>query len=123
MVRNDEPPTETVCEECNYRVDEETEHCPKCGTEDPWVERYKYDWQEDVDLPVVFSFEVYYDNYELWNQFTTAVWGTRLKESHVRGLPESAPQMKYCVFHTYWKLDERLELKGPFLDKKEARET
>jgi hypothetical protein len=121
MVRNDEPPTETVCEECNYRVDEETEHCPKCGAEDPWVERYKYDW-EDVDLPVVFSFEVYHDHYELWDTFTSKVWGTRLKGNQIANVPERAPKMKYTVFQTYWKVDERLNLKGPFLDEKEARE-
>jgi hypothetical protein len=116
-----DPATETVCGDCGHRPDEPNDYCPECGAEGPWEVQYLYDWK-DVDLPVVFSFEHYNDTYGLWHEFTTAVFGTRLGSDEIAHCPGIQRDMKYCVVQTYWKLTENLKVKGPFLDKKEAKE-
>lgn len=117
--------TETVCESCEKpwteRSELEPNYCPSCGEEDPWVEQPCYDW-EDVDLPVVFSYEVYRDHAELWNSFCASVFGKmELRESDIANFPDGVPQMEYLIVDLYFKLTEDLELKGPFEERSKAR--
>lgn len=118
--------TETVCESCGKPWEEqaplEPNYCPSCGEEDPWVEQPMYDW-ENVDLPVVFSEEKYDDHYGLWESFCSQVFDAHeIDSTNIANFPDTFPRMKYSVVEIWWKLDEHLTLKGPFLDKGEARD-
>lgn len=114
--------TETVCTECNWNPDRRTEYCPNCGSEDPWSERSQFDFERDVDLPHVFEMSFYNDTYGLWDEFCHSVWGTRVKSSQIANVPSGVPSMKYCCPSVYYKLDEDLELHGPFMDKGDAKD-
>lgn len=118
---SDEPIKETVCEECEHKPKEETKFCPKCGAEDPWIERNAYEFDED-DLPIVFSFETYNDNWELWGEFYREYFGhSELKGSDIAGMPDDFPSLKYLMADLYFVITENLEVKGPFLEESEAR--
>jgi hypothetical protein len=80
-----------------------------------------YDFEEDVDLPFVFSKEMYDDNYQLWRQFCASAFGVySIDEEDITNLPNGFPKMKYNVFEVYYKIDEKLELHGPFMTEEEA---
>jgi len=118
--------TETVCESCGKEWGERSElepnYCPSCGTEDPWIEQPMYDF-EDVDLPIVFSEEKHDDHYGLWRSFCAQAFGVHeIYSSNIANFPDGMPRMKYSVVEVYWKVTENLKLKGPFLDKDEARD-
>lgn len=117
-----DPLTETLCEECEFSPTSKTPCCPVCGEEDPWTEEVKYDF-DDVELPITFSVEHYDDNHEMWRDFVEAIFGVyELRGSDIANLPDELPSMGYCVVDFYYKLTEDLELKGPFLEKEEARD-
>lgn len=113
---------ETYCTECERVSSATTPHCPDCGAEDPWDERPAYEFNED-DLPFVFSYEVYEDNWKLWRSFCEQYFGSyELKGSDVAGLSEEFPKLKYCVFDVHYVVTEGYELEGPFLSEEDARE-
>jgi len=113
-------PVERRCEECGNPNDT-ADYCPVCGS-DTWESHILYDFERDVDLPVVFPFRVYDDHYGLWNSFCETVWDTRLSGEEIANRPRPGlPRMKYCTFDVYWKLTEDCELTGPFMDREEAR--
>jgi hypothetical protein len=115
-------PKRTECSNCESVDESEPQFCSNCGTEDPWEEVYQYDW-DDVELPVVFSDEAYNDHYGLWYSFCGEVFGHHeLSGDQIANLPDGVPRMKYRVVELYYKLDEDLELHGPFLDRQEVRE-
>lgn len=135
--------TETRCANCGIVNESRPSYCPDCGAEQPWVEKAMYDWERDVDLPVVFSYHVYDDYYELWESFCNEVWGVYgVTGKEIANMPDGLPRMKYFETELWFKLteefvedsesstsevsreerDTKLELKGPFLDKREARE-
>jgi len=116
--------TETVCSECGSEPSQMNNYCGDCGAgPDPWEERDCYDFERDVSLPLVFSSEVYNDTHGLWRDFCSAAFGVyELRGSDIANFPEGVPSMKYQTFMVYYKLDEDLELHGPFLEKSEARE-
>lgn len=113
-------PTEIVCENCGNAGGNQPAYCEECGAEDPWTEEVLYDF-DDVELPMTFSYEVYDDNYGLWDTFCRAAFGTELKSSQIANFPETFPRMKYCMPILHFKLTEEYELKGPYLDKQGAR--
>lgn len=113
---------ETYCTDCGNTSTATTPHCPNCGAEDPWDERPAYQFDED-DLPFVFSYEVYKDNWQLWREFCQAYFGNyELKGSDTAGIPEDFPKLKYCVFEVYFVITESHDLDGPFLSREEAKE-
>jgi hypothetical protein len=112
-------PVERRCDECGNPNDT-ADYCPECGN-GTWERHALYDFERDVDLPVVFPFSAYNDHYELWNSFCEAVWDTRLTAQQIANIP-GLPRMKYSEFEVYWKLTEDCELTGPFMDREEARE-
>ena len=115
-------PTETLCTECGHQPDNEPPNfCPECGN-DEWKSRAKYDFERDVDLPFVFSMEVYSDDYELWREFCYSAFDANLKGKNIANLPNNFPRMKYCTPLLYFKLTEDLDLEGPYLSKQEARD-
>ena len=126
--------TEIVCTECGtpspkggFAVDEEGDvpgvelrYCASGGAgPNPWEEREKYDFKRDVDLPVVFSYHVYDDDYGLWHAFTQEAFGTELRGSAIANLPE-LPSMGFLEAELFFKLTEERKLKGPFLDEETA---
>lgn len=115
--------TETVCGECETSISgTDINYCPVCGAgPDPLVEKNKYDFN-DVDLPIIFSQEQYNDHYRLWDSFCDEAFGERLHGGDIANVPEDMPRMKYNVFSVYYKLDEDLEIHGPFLSEKEAHD-
>lgn len=115
--------TETHCSECGTSPAKKSQYCGDCGAgPDPWEERAEYDFERDVELPMVFSQEKYNDDYNMWRTFCAAAFGVYyLNEEDIANLPNGMPQMKYNVFEVYYKLDENLELHGPYLSKDEAR--
>jgi len=115
--------TETTCENCgNVTTDDPPPpYCSGCGEQNPWKERSAYQFDED-DLPIVFSYEVYDDGWQLWNRFAQDYWGVyELNGSDVSGLPEQFPDLKYCVFTVWFKITDGYDLEGPFLSKEDAR--
>lgn len=122
-----EPPRLTECGECGAQpVDGNSrqKYCSECGAgPDPWEREPEYDFERDVSLPFIFSDEQYNDDHGLWREFCHQAFGAHeLRGSHIANLPDGLPKMKYNVFTVYYKLDEDLELHGPFLDKQEARD-
>ena len=117
------PITETVCEECGKKPGRhKTKYCPDCGTEEPWKEQNAYEFDED-DLPIVFSYEVYDDNHELWREFCSYYFDAHdLKGSDIANLPEDFPPLKYCCPMLWFVITEDLDRKGPFLSEEAARE-
>lgn len=131
--------TELECEDCGspapkggLAVDEsgdtpgvDPDYCSNCGAgPDPWEDRAVYDFERDVSLPYVFSVQVGNDDWGLWRAFCYDVWGTEPESGKaVANWPEDFPRMKYNITHLYYKLDEDLELNGPFLDKSAARKS
>jgi len=114
-------PTNRVCTECLNNHDT-ADYCPRCGNGE-WDEQYQYDFERDVDLPFVFDYEVYDDNYQLWRTFCRAAFDQHeLRGKQIANKPGTLPPMKYNVFKVWFKLTKNLELKGPFLDEQEARE-
>lgn len=113
-----------VCSGCEHETDQETDYCPNCGAgPDPWEDRPQYDFERDVSLPLVFSSEVYDDNYELWRDFCCAAFGHGdIVSNEIANFPDGMPRMKYQVLTVYYKLDESLELHGPHLTERAARE-
>lgn len=118
------PITETVCTNCGASIDTPSPppYCPQCGDEDPWDEQAAYVFDED-DLPVVFSHDIYDDNWGLWRAFCNQYFGVdELNGSEVAGLPEDFPRLKYCVVELWFTLTPSHELAGPFLSEQEARD-
>lgn len=114
--------TRTICDSCGHKPRKETDHCPSCGTKEPWVLENTHDF-EDVELPLVFSIEHYNDTYGLWKSFTESAFGAyNIQGSQIANVPDGLPKMKYCIVEVYFKLTEDYELEGPFLERKEARE-
>jgi len=116
-----EVPTETVCTECGNITQSRGEYCSSCGAEDSWEEQPQYDF-EDVDFPVIVEYEVYEDNYGLWDRFCRQVFDEYgITGEDIANVPGQFPRMKYTVFTTYWKVTES-DIEGPFLDEQEARD-
>lgn len=113
-------PTERRCNECG-NVNDSAEYCPDCGCGE-WVERVQFDFERDVDPPVIFETSVYNDTYGMWDAFCEQTFGRRVKGSQIANLPDGLPRMKYYEVSLYWVLTEDYELNGPFLDEREARE-
>ena len=113
-------PTQAVCTECGTVNDDQPTYCPNCGAEEPWEEEYKYD-MDDVNFPVIVSWEMYNDNYEMWRQFCYEAFGARLEEEDIANMPSGFPQMKYMCPKLYFKVT-RFSVEGPFLSEKEAKE-
>jgi hypothetical protein len=123
-VPNATPITETVCTTCGASIDTPSPppYCPQCGDEAPWDEQAAYVFDED-DLPVVFSKEVYDDNWGLWRAFCNQYFGVaELNGSDVTGLSKDFPTLKYCVTELWFKITPSHELEGPFLSEQEARD-
>jgi len=113
-------PTQAVCTECGTVNDDQPTYCPNCGAEEPWEEEYQYD-MDDVEFPVIVSWEMYNDNYEMWRQFCYEVFGGPLKEEDIANMPSGFPRMKYMCPMLYFKVT-RSSVEGPFLSEKEAKE-
>lgn len=118
--------TRIQCEDCGKQAGNQTKHCSNCGAgPDPWEERAEFDFDRDVDLPLVFSSEVYNDTYGLWRDFCSAAFGVyEVQGKDIANLPD-LPRMKYQSFMVYYKLHKkagRYKLEGPFMSKEEARE-
>jgi hypothetical protein len=116
--------TNTVCTSCGHTTDQASPSpfCPQCGDEDPWDERAAHVFEED-DLPFVFSYEAYEDNYSLWGAFCEQYFGVyELKGTDIAGLPEEFPRLKYCVCELWFKITPSYELEGPFQSEAEARD-
>ena len=115
------PLQETTCDECGHTPPgEPSPYCPECGAEDPWTERPAYTFDNE-DLPIVFSHEVYQDNYELWRSFCQQYFGTGdLTGSDIAGLPDDFPQLECCIVTLYWTITDSLTVEGPFLDRAAA---
>jgi len=113
--------TKTICEECEKEAEEETKFCPECGAENPWEEVPRYD-MEEVDFPVIVEIEHYNDDHGLWRDFCQKVFGwPELKGSDIANVPDNLPSMKYNVV-SYYMVVGREDIKGPFLEKSEARQ-
>lgn len=116
-----DPVTTLYCDSCGKVTEAGPQYCPSCGVEDPWVEEYAYDF-DNVEFPIIIEWEHYNDRWEMWKKFTFHVFGEyELTSDDVVNEPPVASEMKYAVFPSYWKVTEN-EIKGPFLDKQEARE-
>lgn len=113
------PLTETYCENCGMTAEESTSFCPDCGAEEPWEVRSAYKFDAD-DLPVIFTTRTYDDDWGLWDGFCEEYFGTRLQGDDVDGLPDDFPRLKFHEVEIFWKIDEALDLHGPFLSKEEA---
>lgn len=114
--------TETVCSECGLVNQDRPNYCPDCGSEDPWVEEELYEFDNE-DLPIVFETSLTDDFWGLWDDFCRSYFGTTgLEGEDIKGLPEGFPRMKYRMIDVYWVLTEELEVEGPYLSRKEARE-
>lgn len=111
--------TELVCESCGSKTTEVENFCPDCGTEDPWVEQPKYDF-EDVELPYVFDMNLETRNYELWDAFCHSMWNARLGGDEIANLPDEFPQMKTLFTTVYVGITEDFEIVGPYLMREEA---
>lgn len=111
----------TVCSECGNKGTEKDNYCPQCGSENPWVEKPKYSFDEE-DLPIIFESSISRDNWELWDEFCDSYFGVRgLKGSDIEGLPDNFPRLKYSYFSVYWKITKDLDIKGPYICKENAR--
>jgi len=113
-------PTKTVCESCGNQEDSEPDFCPNCGTEDPWTVEYLYD-MENVDFPVIVSWEMYHDNYEMWRQFCYEAFGVDVNSNDVANIPSKFPRMKYMCPMLYFKVTKST-IEGPFLSESEAKD-
>lgn len=105
--------TDVVCRECNLKTVEKHKYCPDCGSEDPWIERDKYDFERDVELPVTFQETVNMNDWDVWRSFCDKVWDDRsIKGSNVQNLPPTGlPRMKYGPRVTItFQLTEELEI-------------
>lgn len=119
------PATEMVCVQCRETLHENPNYCPECGAEDPLTERALYDFERDVDLPVVIEVSHYNYNYKLWHMFCEEVFGERAHPSDVVNMPEEGfahKNMKHLVFEVYYTVTEDHEIKGPYLDRRDARD-
>jgi hypothetical protein len=102
------------CENCGASHNSQS-YCGECGAgPDPWTENVEYDWERDVDLPVVFSVYEHDDTYQKWKAFAEQVFGERISEVEIANLPNDVPQMKYTDFQQWYVMTEELEVKGPF---------
>jgi hypothetical protein len=117
--------TLTQCEDCGEQDSNQTKYCPNCGAgPDPWEEVAEYDFERDVELPLIFDSEVYNDDYGLWRDFCSAAFDVyELRGDDIANFP-NLPKMKYQTFLVYYKLHKkagRYKLEGPFLNKEDAR--
>lgn len=114
--------TETVCSECGTKSRSKPNFCPDCGAEDPWEEEALFEFDED-DLPIIFETSLSDDFWELWDDFCQSYFGVcDIEGDDVKGLPDEFPRMKYRMINVYWVLNEDLEIEGPYLSRKNARE-
>lgn len=116
--------TETVCENCEHRPEEESNFCPECGEEDPWIERNKFEFDEE-DLPVVFEHTFNQADGEIWNSFSREYFDAPpgLKNGHIANFPaKKFPRMKKARVHVWYIVTEDFDLKGPFMTEDEAQE-
>jgi hypothetical protein len=113
----------TLCEDCSSLATSEPNYCPDCGAgPDPWQEEARNYFERDVDLPMIIEDERYDDDYGLWREFCQQAFGHRgLKESTIKNMPDGFPRMKHCTIRVYWKLTEDYNLKGPYMNKQDAR--
>lgn len=115
-------PTRTYCTECEHESSSQADHCPSCGAEDPWTTEPKYD-METVDFPVIIEREHYDDNYGMWRDFTSQVFGAyELTGDQIANMPKGFPRMKYCCPTTHWVVYEG-SVDGPYMTANEARES
>jgi len=108
------------CPECGYRDGLETKkkveknevieggkYCPDCQTE--FDEDTVVQW-DDLDFPIWISMESYNDDWQMYRDF---LYETNLYEGDFNGMP-NARNMKYCVFHVYFKVNEDGSIDGPY---------
>jgi hypothetical protein len=111
------PPKEIVCTSCDKTTDHETQFCPSCGSENPWEEEPKYEFDNE-DLPIAFPYEVKNTNWKVWDEFCEHYFGERDVDGHdIKGFPRKFPKMETCETELWFVITESLELEGPFIDK------
>lgn len=113
--------TKTVCSECGTNNRSKPNYCPECGAENPWEEEAVYEFN-DEDLPFIFETSITSDNWELWDDFCQSYFSSSdLTGDDIKNLPDDFPRMKYRMIDVYWVLTEDLDVDGPYLERKEAR--
>lgn len=109
------------CPSCENKVSKKYSYCPRCGDKIDSTESQdqKYD-MNDVDTPIVFSYQIYKDKHELWKAFTREVFGKKLREEDIENISSKVyEKMGYCIFTVYFVFTGR-KIKGPFLEKSQA---
>lgn len=120
---SDEVLTETVCRECGKNQEKETNFCPKCGEENPWMERNRYEFEEE-DLPIVFEHTFSQADFQIWDSFVREFFDAEpgLKSSHIADFPgKKFPRMKKARVHVWYVVTEDYSLKGPFMSEEKAK--
>lgn len=119
---SDDVLTETYCTECGNIPEDGTPHCPKCGAEEPWEERNKFEFNKE-DLPIVFEHTFNNSSGGMWRDFTRSYFGELVEtERYVANMPKKFPRMKKSRVHVYYFLDENLEVQGPYMTERRAKE-
>lgn len=116
--------TEVVCENCEHYPEEETNFCPECGEEEPWIERNKYEFDED-DLPIVFEHTFNQAGGQMWDSFAKHYFDAPpgLKGTQVADFPSiKFPRMKKARVHVWYIVTEDYDLEGPYMTEEKARE-
>lgn len=116
----EEVATKTVCSECGVKGSASNNYCPECGEENPWKEEPLFEFDED-DFPFVFKYSQTKDFYELWKAWSRAYFGGEVDRNEISGLPDDFPSLEYAMIDLYYVITEDYELKGPFLERREAR--
>jgi hypothetical protein len=114
--------TEIRCQNCGNKQEEKTRYCPECGAEDPFRKEPKFSFDKN-DLPIVFEHTFNNSAGGMWRDFTRSYFGELVeKEGYVANMPDGFPRMKKSRVHVYYFLNENLEVQGPYMTERKAKE-
>lgn len=99
-------PRKTV--ENNEVIEGDGQYCPECEAE--FGEDTVLDW-DDIDFPVWIEWESYNDTWRMYDKFFRK---TGLHEDVTVDLRD----MKYTVFHVWFRVDEDGSVEGPYDSKR-----